>query len=40
MIWGYRADEQGARHIGPSAQDVRAAFEVGGTDRRRRLVGC
>ena len=31
--WTYRADESGARHLGPMAQDFKAAFELGASDR-------
>jgi hypothetical protein len=31
--WSYRADPAGVRHMGPMAQDFKAAFELGDTDR-------
>lgn len=31
--WTYRDDPHAARHIGPMAQDFRAAFEVGASER-------
>jgi hypothetical protein len=31
--WSYRADPQGVRHMGPMAQDFKAAFGLGDTDR-------
>ncbi|MFO0636673.1 MAG: tail fiber domain-containing protein [Nannocystaceae bacterium] len=31
--WSYRSDDPSIRHIGPMAQDFRAAFAVGGTDK-------
>ncbi|MFO1310823.1 MAG: tail fiber domain-containing protein [Burkholderiales bacterium] len=31
--WTYRSDARGARHIGPTAQDFRAAFAVGHDDK-------
>ena len=30
--WQYKADETDARHLGPTAQDFRAAFGLGGND--------
>ena len=31
--WSYRAEESGARHMGPMAQDFKAAFGLGDSDR-------
>jgi hypothetical protein len=31
--WSYRADPAGVRHMGPMAQDFKAAFRLGDTDR-------
>jgi hypothetical protein len=31
--WSYKADPQGARHIGPMAQDFKSSFDVGSTDK-------
>ena len=31
--WSYRKDDPGVRHMGPMAQDFKAAFELGDTDR-------
>jgi hypothetical protein len=31
--WSYRADPAGVRHMGPMAQDFKAAFGLGDTDR-------
>jgi len=31
--WRYRAEESGARHMGPMAQDFKAAFGLGDSDR-------
>jgi len=31
--WSYRTDPQGVRHMGPMAQDFKAAFGLGDTDR-------
>lgn len=32
MSWSYRTDEKGIRHLGPTAQDFRAAFGLGNDD--------
>lgn len=31
--WRYKEEETGVRHMGPTAQDFRAAFELGDTDK-------
>jgi hypothetical protein len=31
--WTYKTDPSGARHLGPMAQDFKAAFDLGATDR-------
>ena len=31
--WSYKADASGARHVGPMAQDFRAAFGLGHDDK-------
>ena len=31
--WNYKAEARAVRHIGPTAQDFRAAFELGGSDK-------
>jgi hypothetical protein len=31
--WSYRSDDPAVRHMGPMAQDFRAAFGLGDTDR-------
>ena len=31
--WSYKAEDDGVRHLGPTAQDFHAAFGLGGTDR-------
>jgi hypothetical protein len=31
--WSYQADDPSVRHMGPMAQDFRAAFGLGDTDR-------
>jgi hypothetical protein len=31
--WIYRADPDGARHLGPMAQDFKATFDLGASDR-------
>jgi len=32
--WNYKAQDEGIRHIGPMAQDFRAAFAVGEDEKR------
>jgi hypothetical protein len=36
--WRYRTDSTGARHVGPTAQDFRAAFGLGDSDEAISLV--
>ncbi len=36
--WSYKTDDPTVRHIGPMAQDFRAAFELGDDDRRIHMV--
>ena len=31
--WTYKADPAGARHLGPMAQDFKAAFDLGASER-------
>ena len=31
--WSYESDDRSVRHMGPMAQDFRAAFGLGGSDR-------
>jgi hypothetical protein len=31
--WSYRSDERSVRHMGPMAQDFKASFGLGDTDR-------
>jgi hypothetical protein len=31
--WSYKADDPSVRHMGPMAQDFRAAFALGNTDK-------
>jgi hypothetical protein len=31
--WSYKSDDRDVRHMGPMAQDFRAAFGLGDTDR-------
>jgi hypothetical protein len=38
QTWNYKAEGPAVRHIGPMAQDFRAAFRVGGDDRHIRTV--
>lgn len=36
--WNYRADDPGVQHIGPTAQDFKRLFDVGGDDRSTSTV--
>ena len=36
--WNYKADDPGIQHIGPTAQDFRRLFEVGGDDKSMSTV--
>jgi hypothetical protein len=36
--WSYLADDGGSRHLGPMAQDLRAAFGLGADDRHITMV--
>jgi hypothetical protein len=36
--WRYRSEASGARHVGPMAQDFRAAFGLGDSDTTINLI--